>query len=173
MAYLFHEGQGRGLRRIPKEPAMSMIERHLTVIFRLGAAVVCTVGLLATHGLAGNQPGKTKPDKEAIQGAWIAASAETSGKKVGDDQVKQCRLNFDGDKIEIVGLIQGKGKGTFKLDPTKKPKAIDIFIPDEDDVLGVYELDGKTLKLCLTAGGGDRPKDFTGKGKQMFLVLKR
>src|SRR5262249_2328783 len=127
----------------------------------------------AAHGLAGDEPGKTNPDKEAIQGTWIAESAQTEGKKIGDDQVKKCKISFNGDKIELVGLSHGKGQGTFTLDPTKKPQGIDMRIPDMDDVFGIYELDGKTLKLCLNAGPGERPKEFTGKGHHIWLVMKR
>src|SRR5262249_31468044 len=100
---------------------MSMIERRFPQRFWLAlVAVGSIVGLSAVHSLAGDETGKTKPDKEAIQGTWIAKSGETGGKKVGKDQVKKCKISFNGDKIEIVELVRGKGKGTFILDPTKK-----------------------------------------------------
>ena len=114
-------------------------------------------------GHAALNQGHFSPKRKVVEG----------GKKVGEEKVKNVKITFVGDKIEIEGLMQDKGKGTFTLDPTKKPKAIDIRIPNEEDVAGIYEFDGKALKLCLNTSGSERPKEFTGKGKQILLLLKR
>jgi RNA polymerase sigma-70 factor (ECF subfamily) len=127
----------------------------------------------APQGATKGQDADKKTDKDMLQGAWVAESGETGGQKVGQEKVKAVKITFEGDKIEIVGLMQDKGKGTFTLDPTKKPKTIDLRIPGEEDVAGIYEFDGKTFKLCLNTAGMERPKEFTGKGRQILLILKR
>jgi uncharacterized protein (TIGR03067 family) len=69
--------------------------------------------------------------------------------------------------------------GTFVLDPGKKPKTIDIKFtegPEKGNTsLGIYELDGDTLKICLTITAKDRPTEFAAKAKSGhgFEVLKR
>jgi uncharacterized protein (TIGR03067 family) len=120
----------------------------------------------------GKGAGKER-DKELIQGAWVAASGEAGGEKVGQDKLKQVRITFAKEKIEIVGLMPDKGTGTFSVDPAKKPKAINIRISDEGDVAGIYEFAGNSLKLCLNTSGGARPTEFTGTGQQILLTLKR
>jgi uncharacterized protein (TIGR03067 family) len=67
----------------------------------------------------------------------------------------------------------------YKLDSTQKPKAIDTT--HEIDLgklilqLGVYSLDGDTLKLRLESAGKPRPAKLETKAKDMsvLFVLKR
>ena len=49
--------------------------------------------------------------------------AELGGKKVSEDELKDVKVIFQGN---MMTLQYGKEeKGTFKLDPSKKPKAMD------------------------------------------------
>ena len=60
-------------------------------------------------------------------------------------------------------------KGTFQLDPSKRPKAIDMTITeakkDQDkgkEVHGIYELGKDSLKWCAAEPGQKgRPKEFS------------
>jgi len=58
-------------------------------------------------------------------------------------------------------------EGTVKLDPTKKPKAIDItFTAGERKgqmVLGIYEIEGDTFRVCVARPGDERPAEFSAK----------
>src|SRR6516225_9902027 len=86
-----------------------------------------------------------KKDKEALQGAWKVASSEAGGK----DQTEEFQghlLVFEGDTFALKKGDQVGLKGTFKLDPSQKPKAIDLTITeggregDKGKVLhGIYE----------------------------------
>jgi uncharacterized protein (TIGR03067 family) len=88
--------------------------------------------------------------------------------------------------------INGKGKfivqrgdeviaaGTSKLDPTQKPKALDITYTDGPDkgktFKGIYEVDGDTVKFCRAGSSDDpRPSEFKTKaGSRDFVsVYKR
>jgi uncharacterized protein (TIGR03067 family) len=65
-------------------------------------------------------------------------------------------------------------KGGFRLDPTKKPKQIDM----SDAARGIYELEGDTLKLCWDqrATTNGRPTKFAhdkDKDTVHYFVLKR
>ena len=55
-------------------------------------------------------------------------------------------------------------KAKFTLDPTKKVKTIDYTIAEGANEgktqLGIYELDGDTLKFCYAQPGKDRPTEF-------------
>jgi uncharacterized protein (TIGR03067 family) len=64
---------------------------------------------------------------------------------------------------------------TFKLDPTQKPKTIDLTHAGEKKSRGIYRLEGDRLKICYAVNAKKRPAEFQTKvGAQQFLfVLKR
>jgi len=72
-------------------------------------------------------------------------------------------------------IRSGEEKGTFKLDPTKKPAHIDIKPEGDRDVVhGIYQVKetdkGTELTVALAIPGADRPKDFRGEGKDQIVV---
>jgi hypothetical protein len=68
---------------------------------------------------------------------------------------------------------------TFKLDPGKTPKGIDLAEGSRQALFGIYRLDGDDLTICcsITGDKGDRPSTFAGYWKagtySMLLVLRR
>src|SRR5271166_1993037 len=92
-------------------------------------------------------PEKEKKDEEKLQGTWVVVSAVNGGRPEGDD-VTSAKLEFQGDTV-IVHDPRRDEKAKIKLDPTKKPKTIDIT-PEEAGapgkvILGIYELNGDEL----------------------------
>jgi uncharacterized protein (TIGR03067 family) len=92
-------------------------------------------------------------------------------------------LTFTGDKVRAVNVNTG-GKEVelhhrFRLDPSRKPKTIDLTDPDDarkQAVLGLYELDGDTLRLCFPSRPGrERPKALEAKERTdtYLLTFKR
>src|SRR5215470_16762897 len=66
-----------------------------------------------------------KKDQKSMQGVWKIASMEVDGKAVPADKVPAIKLTVKGNMMSHPG--SGKiEEATFKLDPSKKPKAIDI-----------------------------------------------
>ncbi len=65
----------------------------------------------------------------------------------------------------------------YKVDPSKKPREIDISRPEGSGMpaLGIYAIDGDTLKLCYGGAGDARPDAFASEvgSKCFFLTLKR
>jgi uncharacterized protein (TIGR03067 family) len=123
-----------------------------------------------------------KKDKEALQGAWRPVSSEAGGKDQ-TEEAKDHTLVFEGDTFAVKKGDEVRVKGTFKLDPTKKPRTIDMTVTEarrgEDkgkELHGIYELDKGTLKWCTAEPGGtDRPKEFSTKEgtKHMLVTLKK
>ena len=78
-----------------------------------------------------------------------------------------------GTKDENVDL----GEGTFKLDLTQKPCRMDATQAKGrrkgQAYLGIYLLDGDTLKWCVSTPRNERPTEFTTQGSQFLLVLTR
>ena len=91
-------------------------------------------------------------------------------------------LIFDGDKV----IQRSKSKeevATYRLEPPRQPKEIDITTPGEKGavglVRGIYAFDGKTLKICFgktkdSKAPGDSPRPPTFDSKHgVLIVFKR
>lgn len=139
----------------------------------LATPLFCAVLVLAVA--ADDDPAKVDFDK--LQGPWKLTALENDGKKLPEDAVKGMRLSFKGDRL----VLKDEGKeeeGVYKLDPTKKPKAMDLAIKTgdkTDTVRLIYDLTGDDLKLCGGKAGKDRPTEFaakTGSGL-ILMILKR
>ena len=118
-------------------------------------------------------------DLKALQGAWQLAELVTGDVPAPADRVKGVKFTVKDDKLTMEGL-DGKREFAIKLDPSGKPKAIDLTPLDGafkgKTTQGIYSLDGDALKLCM--GNKDvkaRPKEFKagGDGDLMVFTLKR
>jgi uncharacterized protein (TIGR03067 family) len=119
-----------------------------------------------------------KQDMKQFEGTWRTVSVEREGKPAPPEAIGQGRLVLDGNKFTFT-FAGETTRGTYQVDPTKKPKALDILPMDGPDkgktVLGIYELEGAMHKTCLAAPGQPRPTSFTskpGSGNTLY-VMKR
>jgi uncharacterized protein (TIGR03067 family) len=113
-------------------------------------------------------------DRDAMQGAWLVAAAELGGKPFPDEVRKSIKLTLEGDTYTVT-VGKNPDRGTVKLDPAAKPKAMDVTGtegPNKGKTFpAIYELDGDTLKICYDLSGKGRPTAFkTAEGTQLFLV---
>jgi uncharacterized protein (TIGR03067 family) len=113
-------------------------------------------------------------DEDAIQGTWLASTAEFGGQKFPDEVRKSIKLVIkDGKYTVTVG--REPDKGTSKMDPSANPKAMDITGTEGPNkgktMLAIYELKGDTLRVCYDVSGKKRPTEFkTAADTQLFLV---
>ncbi|MBI3464140.1 MAG: SMP-30/gluconolactonase/LRE family protein, partial [Planctomycetes bacterium] len=130
---------------------------------------------------AAAQKDPTTKDLAKVQGDWILVSAERDGQKVPDEEIKKTKLLLAGNKYKFLQEA-GAGtspEGTFKLDPTKNPKAIDSTPADGPDAgktfQGIYEIAGDQQKVCFAPPGKERPTEFASKpgSGHIFQVWKR
>jgi uncharacterized protein (TIGR03067 family) len=124
------------------------------------AVTVLVAGLLVPAAPAP----KEEDDAKALQGTWQAVTYEANGaaqKDVADHVVCTC------EKDVLTFKYDGKviWKARLKLDPSKKPKAIDLTITEGanegQSILGIYQLDKDGLTWCTaSAGAKERPTEF-------------
>ena len=80
------------------------------------------------------------------------------------DQLKRFLVIYEGDKHTLKFGDQVFQVGTQKIDPTKSPKTIDMTMtegPSKGKVmLGIYEIEGDTMKACFDPEGKKRPTEF-------------
>jgi uncharacterized protein (TIGR03067 family) len=149
----------------------------------LSCVVVALVGISAPHiaaPLHAEPPDKKSPsDSELIRGTWKVISCEVGGKDA--PEFRDLRIVFTADRLKFMPKKGADEPMTvsYKLDAAKKPKHIDTsheIDPGKPIVqLGIYELDGDTLRYCWEAASKGRPKEFKTKanGTSQLFVLKR
>jgi RNA polymerase sigma factor (sigma-70 family) len=114
-----------------------------------------------------------KDDKELIQGLWNLADFEGGKEAIPPDFKEKFKLLFDNGKL--FGLEGGSiGQGTYAIDPSKKPRTLDLKVRDEQGVKAIYTLDGDTLKICAPARpDSERPTEFKSGDDVVVLIMKR
>jgi uncharacterized protein (TIGR03067 family) len=109
---------------------------------------------------------KAELEKEArkFQGTWTFESSVTGGEELPADRLKMFVVTFEGDKHTVKNGDEVIQVGTQKLDPSKSPKTIDVTMVDGPQkgtvMLGIYEIDADTLKVCFDPEGKTRPTEF-------------
>lgn len=154
--------------------------------------------------LSANQPPQAAEadDRQKIQGHWKLTDIESDEKEQpGDfiskqDLIKSLHISFEGKEF-ITSLGDSIQREPYKIDPTQKPKAIDVtrvmnppvaqFLrpgeqpkppppPKFEVVTGIYELEGDKLKLSLPVNAKmPRPKSFKAARESglPILILER
>ena len=135
--------------------------------------LVLAVGFL----VAADEPKDDAVKKEwkALHGNWTVVSIEVNGTKVPEDKIGGRDAAFKDKQYSIHDF-----RLTVKIDPTKKPKTIDMDGKDGNgkplSMMGIYDLDGDTLKICFAKPGTkDRPGQFKTRPNtgESLIVYKR
>jgi uncharacterized protein (TIGR03067 family) len=143
------------------------------------AALLCLVAL-QSHAAARDKGEPTESGETTLtgrlQGTWEMVTVEIMGMKIDAPKGQELAFTFDGNKF-IVHEKMRREEGTYKVDDTKTPKAIDLTAPMGQAmqmIKGIYQLDGDTLKIAFAPEGpnGNRPTAFDAKTTAV-IVLKR
>ena len=104
----------------------------------------------------GRSMGNDSVDVQAVrnkfQGAWVASLVQAGDhRKVEGLAAEHCRVVFDGKSVVFHGLIDDiDARGTYLIDPSANPGKVDFKV-DAGWIIGVYEVSGDSLKLCVNA----------------------
>jgi uncharacterized protein (TIGR03067 family) len=154
---------------------------------RLPAIVV--VGAL----LAADNPARdpAEHERKQLEGTWEVVAFEEHGETVPREsyqftaKIRAGRFALEARRMLLFFAVGGELTGTYRLDPSKKPRAIDFEYEDvgaepgagrrRTTVRGIYLLDGDTLKICKDMSGQQRPREFKTEpgSSKVVLVLKR
>ena len=132
----------------------------------------------STKTTAGNPNDK---DRKSLVGTWQGYVVEGKGENPNRGAV-HLEIVITPDKMTSTDLqtpSKSFGEGTFRLDASAKLKTLDPIGtggPEKGKAyLGIYILEGDTLKWCVANPGKPRPQEFaskTGAG-QFLMILKR
>jgi uncharacterized protein (TIGR03067 family) len=130
--------------------------------------------LLSGKGGGGGPPAS---DQDLFQGTWQIVSVTHGGQSVA--KMYGLKIKFHDNEVLILDPTGNKEHtGTFKLFPSKSPRAIDL-IPDEGEsggmMLGIYRFEGDELHLNMDDYNKGRPTIFASPSgaSSDYLVLKR
>jgi uncharacterized protein (TIGR03067 family) len=115
-----------------------------------------------------------KDESKKLDGTWVPAEAELGGEKLPEETLKMMKLELSGGKY-VVTIGERTDKGTFKVDATAKPKAMDVTGTEGPNkgktLLAIYEMKGGTLRICYDLTGKKRPTEFKSEAEtRQFLV---
>ncbi len=143
-------------------------------MLKLTLAGFATVAVLFVGGQT--DEAAIKKERARFKGTWKVVKVLND--KGEEEDFKGAELTFDeSGGLELSHNGEAK-KGTYKLNPTSKPKEIDI-VPNDNDgkaIKGIYQFEKKDLKLCVDANpDGTRPTEFGVKDntRQKLVTLER
>jgi uncharacterized protein (TIGR03067 family) len=124
---------------------------------------------------AGDPTPEAKKELEKLQGEWKVVSMEIKGKKSEGEALKGLQPLVVKGSEWFAPL--GGVKSTFKIDPTKSPKELDLqreLKGKEVTFRGIYKIEGDTLTFCRAlAPTGERPTEFKAGEEVVLLQFKR
>jgi uncharacterized protein (TIGR03067 family) len=117
---------------------------------------------------------EAKQGAKSMDGTWLPSAAELGGEKVPDEVRKTIKLVIDDGKYAVT-VGKNADRGTVKIDPSKKPKEMDIIGTEGPNkgktILAIYEMTDDTLRICYDLSGKARPSEFkTAKDTNLYLV---
>jgi uncharacterized protein (TIGR03067 family) len=134
--------------------------------------VVLIVLAVASVGLCAD-PNPPKADK-ALNGWWRPHSAVMAGKELPREENNHRYLKLSNGQYM---LNQGDqvDEGTYKIGESDNPKTISFVVTKGETkgktMLGIYELDKGSLRICFDVSGKTRPTKFESKpDTQSFLA---
>jgi uncharacterized protein (TIGR03067 family) len=112
-----------------------------------------------------------------LEGEWRLVSGFLNGKPMDDMMVRYGVRSFRGNRTTLKFGPQTYIDAIFTLDASQTPGAIDYShtkgMYAGKSQLGIYEYDGKTLKLASSPPGQPRPTDFEERGANTISIFKR
>ncbi len=142
--------------------------------FLVVGALFTAIAAIASAGEAKDEA--IKKDRKQIEGTWRIVTLEVNGNKAMEEDAKKLTVVNGADGTwSLLSEDKEISKGTSTIDPMKKPKPIDFTATEGEgkgnQYLGIYELSGKSRKMCFAPPGKERPTEFSSMpGSEHILV---
>lgn len=113
-----------------------------------------------------------KSDEERMQGTWELTSITIVGEVRKDIRGRSMKI----ESRSLTAFQDGRktrAKG-FSIDPSVRPKHIDLTSQDVEPIRGIYELEDDVLKICFFRNlkfYRERPKSLTSDSDHRTTIL--
>ncbi len=110
-------------------------------------------------------------DLATLQGEWaLMETADAKGPDRGAEAIRMVIKRYT--MTMLFGGLE-TNRGTMALGLSKGVRIIDMKFANGKSVLGVYELAGDLLTICVAEGGNARPGSLAPRGTQWLEKWKR
>jgi uncharacterized protein (TIGR03067 family) len=120
------------------------------------------VGLLNIQAAEKDADEGVKKELTALKGDWKIASRAENGNETPLETIKDRVITFEDGKYVLRDGNEIIAEATFKINPSKDPKWFDLTFKGKTQ-LGIYKIEGDTVRFCIAAVDAERPTDFTSK----------
>jgi uncharacterized protein (TIGR03067 family) len=140
------------------------------------ALAVCLLAPLAAASTTKPSGGGAPGDVAAVRGSWTCTSAVVDGKPLPEKTTRKLKLTLTADRYKTDTGDEVLFDSNYRLDPGHKPGRIEMVGTEGDaagkPALGIYSLEGDTLRICYTMPGGKRPERFeSATGSAAYLIV--
>jgi RNA polymerase sigma-70 factor (ECF subfamily) len=129
----------------------------------------------ADGGAKTNQQTPRERELKLLEGTWEMIAVSSDGKKQNTPAGRTTRLTFRGEEFTLERDGKVIARGTLKVDPSKKPRALDLTFTEGDmagkTTLAIYEIKGDELQEGFAITGNKRPTGFTTEKGNNRLVF--
>jgi len=106
-----------------------------------------------------------------LEGEWAMVTCTVNGEALPASMAKHGKRVARNNEITVTMSGQTLVKARFTVNRDTAPKTIDYLLAGGNQQHGIYELEGKNLKVIFSAPGQTRPVDFsTAKGDGKTLT---
>jgi uncharacterized protein (TIGR03067 family) len=129
--------------------------------------ILLAVAATAALATADGPDASARAEEQKLAGTWQADSITVNGNPMAAGEAQNTRLRLGEGKFaqEYAGRRLRQGK--LLIDPTKELKWIEFSYTGDDgkteNMLGIYDLKGDSLKICLARPDVPRPTEFVSK----------
>lgn len=128
----------------------------------------------ANNSAADTKSALVEADLKALQGTWRVTYSEDSGRVAPQESLRDLQFEFEGSTMKM--KVAGQSNAVkFSLDASTKPKSIDLS-EKHGTKPGIYDIQGDTLRICISETGEQRPTQFDSQpdsANDVIIILKR
>lgn len=107
-----------------------------------------------------------KKDVEGMQGTWKLVALNQEGETEPlEGQMARLKVIVEGHRRTVRAGSTVYAVSHYRVNPWAQPPTIDVLVTQGGSrgqtMLGIYEITGDRLRVCLAPGGRERPRDFS------------